>query len=154
MLYLPTRKPIFQTKSFNTHLKEMVFYLKKKNYYACLKKWSPKQKNSHTCLKNVFSSYFREKFRVLLFKCILNTAVLFQQLVLAKNDSKSLFVKQFYFSIFDNAIFYTQLAFFSSSGSFLYHFRPYRCLLFFSSSERSWYFSRYLTDEVLDICIY
>ena len=81
------RKPIFQTKSFNTHLKEMVFYLKKKNYYACLKKRSPKQKNSHTCLKNVF--FF--------FKYILNTAVLFQQPVLAKNDSKSLFVKQFYF---------------------------------------------------------
>ena len=153
---IPTHKKnnFSNKKNFNTHLKETVFYLKKKNYYACLKKWSPKQKSSHTCLKNVFSSYFREKFRVLLFKCILNTAVLFQQIVLAKNDIKTLFVKQFNFSIFDNAIFYTQLAFFSSSGSFLSHFRPYRCLLFFSSSERSWYFSRYLTNEVLDICIY
>ena len=50
----PQENQFFKQKNFNTHLRERFFYLKKKNYYACLEKWSPKQRNSHTCLKNAF----------------------------------------------------------------------------------------------------
>ena len=50
----PQENQFFKQKNFNTHLRETFFYLKKKNYYACLEKWSPKQRNSHTCLKNAF----------------------------------------------------------------------------------------------------
>ena len=58
--------------------------------------------------------YSREKIKLLHFRCVLNTALLFlcqQSLTrFLTNNIQSLFVKRFYFSIFHNTFIYTQIA--------------------------------------------
>ena len=60
--------------------------------------------------------------------------------MLTENTSQSLLVKHFYFSIFCNIFFYTQLGFiFCLLGDLLYRSQPYSSFLFLYPSERSQY---------------
>ena len=96
-------------------------------------------------MKNYFFILSQKKVKALHFRCVFEhgwVAFYFSKVirVLTENISQSLLVKHFYFSIFCNIFFYTQLGFiFCLLGDLLYGSQPYCSFLFLYPSERSQY---------------